>query len=48
MRLPDWPLERQAQPQALVDAILARHGGALLNLDKALPCAAEMTHRVDA
>jgi len=36
MRLPDWTPERKAQPQELVDAILARRGGALLNLDKAL------------
>ena len=36
MRLPDWTPERKAQPQELVDAIRARRGGALLNLDKAL------------
>jgi alkylhydroperoxidase family enzyme len=36
MRLPDWSPERKPQPQALVDAILERRGGALLNLDKAL------------
>ncbi len=36
MRLPDWTPERKTQPQDLVDAILARRGGALLNLDKAL------------
>jgi alkylhydroperoxidase family enzyme len=36
MRLPDWTPERKAQPQDLVDTILARRGGALLNLDKAL------------
>lgn len=36
MRLPDWTPERKPQPQDLVDAILARRGGALLNLDKAL------------
>lgn len=36
MRLPDWTPERKAQPQDLVDAILARRGGALLNLDRAL------------
>jgi alkylhydroperoxidase family enzyme len=36
MRIPDWTPEQLAQPQALVDAILARRGGALLNLDKAL------------
>lgn len=36
MRIPEWTPEQLAQPQALVDAILARRGGALLNLDKAL------------
>ena len=36
MRLPDWTPERKAQPQDLVDAIRARRGGTLLNLDKAL------------
>ncbi len=36
MRLPDWTPERKAQPQDLVEAILARRGGALLNLDRAL------------
>ena len=36
MRIPDWTPEQLAQPQALVDAILARRGGTLLNLDKAL------------
>jgi len=36
MRLPDWTPERKPQPQELVDAILARRGGALLNLDRAL------------
>ena len=36
MRIPDWTPELHAQPQELVDAILARRGGALLNLDKAL------------
>jgi alkylhydroperoxidase family enzyme len=36
MRIPDWTPERKPQPQALVDAILARRGGALINLDKAL------------
>ncbi len=36
MRLPDWTPGLKAQPQTLVDAILARRGGALLNLDKAL------------
>jgi alkylhydroperoxidase family enzyme len=36
MKLPDWTPERKPQPQDLVDAILARRGGNLLNLDKAL------------
>lgn len=36
MRLPDWSPERKPQPQELVDAIRARRGGSLLNLDKAL------------
>jgi alkylhydroperoxidase family enzyme len=36
MRLPDWTQERKPQPAELVNAILARRGGALLNLDKAL------------
>jgi len=36
MRITDWTPERKPQPQALVDAILARRGGTLLNLDKAL------------
>lgn len=36
MRLPDWTPERKTQPQDLVDAILARRGGTLLNLDRAL------------
>jgi len=36
MRIPDWTQEQLAQPQELVDTILARRGGALLNLDKAL------------
>jgi alkylhydroperoxidase family enzyme len=36
MRLPDWTPERKPQPTDLVNAILARRGGALLNLDKAL------------
>ena len=36
MRIPDWTPEQKPQPQALVDAILARRGGALINLDKAL------------
>lgn len=36
MRIPDWTPILKPQPQALVDAILTRRGGALLNLDKAL------------
>ena len=36
MRIPDWTPEQHPQPQELVEAILARRGGALLNLDKAL------------
>jgi alkylhydroperoxidase family enzyme len=36
MRIPDWTPQQLAQPQELVDAILARRGGELLNLDKAL------------
>ena len=36
MRIPDWTPELKAQPAELVDAILARRGGRLLNLDKAL------------
>ncbi|HEX2543911.1 MAG TPA: carboxymuconolactone decarboxylase family protein [Ramlibacter sp.] len=36
MRIPDWTPERKPQPQDLVQAILERRGGELLNLDKAL------------
>ena len=36
MRIPDWNPALKAQPQELVDAILARRGGTLMNLDKAL------------
>src|SRR6476661_6042211 len=36
MRIPDWTPQARPQPQDLVDAILARRGGSLLNLDKAL------------
>ena len=36
MRIPDWTPELHPQPAALVDAIQARRGGALINLDKAL------------
>ena len=36
MRIPDWTPALKPQPQDLVDATLARRGGTLLNLDKAL------------
>lgn len=36
MRLPDWTPELQTRPDELVEAIRARRGGTLLNLDKAL------------
>ena len=36
MRIPDWTPDRKPQPQDLVQAILDRRGGELLNLDKAL------------
>ena len=36
MRIPDWTPERKAQPADLVNAVLARRGGTLLNLDRAL------------
>ena len=36
MRISDWTPERKPQPQELVEAIRARRGGTLLNLDKAL------------
>ena len=36
MRIPAWTPEQKHQPQDLVDAILARRGGALINLDRAL------------
>ena len=36
MRIPDWTPELKPQPQDLVDAILERRGGTLINLDKAL------------
>ena len=36
MRIPDWTPERKPQPADLVDAIQARRGGALINLDRAL------------
>ena len=36
MRIPSWTPALKTQPQELVDAILARRGGTLINLDKAL------------
>ncbi|MGE4240060.1 carboxymuconolactone decarboxylase family protein [Ramlibacter sp.] len=36
MRIPDWTPEAQPRPAELVDAILARRGGKLMQLDKAL------------
>lgn len=36
MRIPDWSAELKPQPQNLVDAIVARRGGALIELDKVL------------
>lgn len=36
MRIPDWTPKAKARPQDLVDAILERRGGTLLNLDRAL------------
>ena len=36
MRIPYWDQNLKPQPQDLVDAILARRGGTLLNLDRAL------------
>ncbi|TWO72141.1 carboxymuconolactone decarboxylase family protein [Caenimonas sedimenti] len=36
MRIPDWTPEGKPQPHDLVQAILERRGGALLNLDRAL------------
>ena len=36
MRIPDWTPELKPQPQDLVEAILARRGGTLINLDLAL------------
>ncbi len=36
MRIPDWTAAAHPQPAELVDAIRARRGGTLLNLDKAL------------
>jgi alkylhydroperoxidase family enzyme len=36
MRIPAWTPEQKHQPQDLVDSILARRGGELINLDRAL------------
>lgn len=36
MRIPDWTPEAKPQPRDLVDAVLKRRGGTLLNLDRAL------------
>lgn len=36
MRIPEWTPDRKPQPEDLVQAILERRGGELLNLDKAL------------
>jgi alkylhydroperoxidase family enzyme len=36
MRIPDWTQDRKPQPDDLVQAILRRRGGQLINLDKAL------------
>ncbi len=36
MRIPDWTPDLKPQPDNLVQAILARRGGTLINLDKAL------------
>ncbi len=36
MRIPPWSPEAKPQPTELIDAILARRGGELINLDKAL------------
>lgn len=36
MRIPSWTPEQKAQPQELIDAILARRGGDFINLDLAL------------
>ena len=36
MRIPDWTPEAHPQAPELVNAILARRGGQLINLDKAL------------
>ena len=37
MRIPDWTPAAKPQPEDLVQAIVKRRGGDLINLDKALP-----------
>ena len=36
MRIPDWTPEAKPQPEDLVNAVLARRGGQLINLDRVL------------
>ena len=36
LRIPEWTPALKPQPQDLVDAILKRRGGTMINLDKAL------------
>lgn len=36
MRIPDWTPEARKQPQDLIDAIMDRRGGTMINLDLAL------------
>ena len=36
MRIPDWSAELKPQPQDLVDAVLKRRGGQLIELDRVL------------
>ena len=36
MRIPAWTPELKPQPQDMVDSVLARRGGTLINLDRAL------------
>ena len=43
MRIPDWTPEAHPQDPALVQQVLARRGGQLLNLDKALLWSAPVT-----
>lgn len=50
MRIPDWTPEQHPVPQDLLQSILDRRGGSLINLDKALlwsePVARGWTHYV--